>query len=355
MIDKPLTLVFLVAGLLFFALALWLRRASSAGPGWKGPLSDHFDGRAFFNPGARTGSTFSDLLKWRRSRTPGVWPKRIPNKAQAQPPDQVGAREIAVTLVNHCTFLIQVEGCNLLTDPVWSERVSPFSFVGPGRVRPPGLAWEQLPRIDAVLISHSHYDHLDLPTLKALNERFHPKFITGLGNRALLNARGIQEVEELDWWQKSRSSFAGLSIHFTPAQHWSSRSAGERNTTLWGGFFLSSEKLKCYFAGDSGYGPHFAAIRQRLGAPDLALLPIGAYEPRWFMASFHMGPDEAVRVHQELEARQSLGMHFDCFPLADEGEGDAERGLAIALEQAGVEPAAFRAPQTGETLLVTVA
>lgn len=324
-------------------------RATSSGPGWRGPLSDHFDGRHFFNPHGPTGNTFTNFLKWQRTKQPKPWPSRVDNAPRGPLPDRVGAGDAFVTAVNHCTFLVQLPGCTLLTDPVWSERVSPFGFVGPKRIRPPGIAWDALPRIDAVLVSHNHFDHLDLPTLRLLHERFRPKFITGLGNRALLVAHGLTDVEELDWWQASKATQLGARITYTPAQHWSARSFTARNITLWGGFWIENARHRILFAGDSGYGPEFADIRQRLGAPDLAMIPIGAYEPRWFMGGVHLAPSEALRAHHDLGARRSLAMHFDTFQLADEGFGDAERELAVAREAAGVDAGLFQAPATGTT------
>lgn len=326
-------------------------RATSAGPGWRGPVSDHFDGRHFFNPAGPTGNTFSNFLKWQRSRQRRPWPDAVPNTAVPQIPGRVGAAEAHITLVNHCTFLIQLPGLNLLTDPIWSERASPFGFAGPRRVRPPGVSWDALPRIDAVLVSHNHFDHFDLETLRQLHARFAPKFIVTLGNRALLEARGIREVEELDWWQRSQAGL-NATITLTPAQHWSARSFVSRNTTLWGGFWIENDRRRIYFAGDSGYGRDFALIRTRMGVPDLALLPIGAYEPRWFMGSSHLAPDEALVVLTDLGAPPGLGMHCDTFPLADEGFGDAERELAAARDRAGIPAARFRVPATGETVVV---
>ena len=326
-------------------------RATSAGPGWRGVRTDHFDGRRFFNPRGPTGNTFGQFLKWQRTRVSRPWPAAVPNQAVPQIPSRVGDGEAFVTLVNHCTFLVQLPGCTILTDPVWSERVSPVGFAGPRRVRPPGVAWDRLPKIDVVLISHNHFDHLDLATLRELQARFAPRFVTGLGNRGLLAARGIPDVEELDWWQRSTGGCAA-AITYTPAQHWSARSYFEKNTTLWGGFWIEQGRRRIYFAGDSGYGGDFAAVRQRLGVPELALLPIGAYEPRWFMAGAHLAPDDAVRAWADLGGPQALAMHFDTFPLADEGFGDAERELAIAVEQGGVAPGRFRAPATGETVIL---
>jgi L-ascorbate metabolism protein UlaG (beta-lactamase superfamily) len=325
---------------------------SASGRGWRGARSDHFDGERFFNPHGPTGNTFGNLVKWQRSRATRPWPSSATNNVQPALPARVGDGEAFVTAINHCTFLIQLPGLNVLTDPVYSERVSPVSFAGPKRIRPPGLAWDALPKIDAVLVSHNHYDHLDLPTLRELHARFRPKFITGLGNRALLEGAGFTDVEELDWWQRSAASSLAASITFTSAQHWSARGLFEKNTTLWGGFWIENGRRKIYFAGDSGYGRDFTLVREKLGVPDLAVLPIGAYEPRWFMGGSHMAPDEAVRAWRDLGSPRSLAMHFDTFPLADEGFGDAERELALACAAAGLTPEQFKAPATGETVLV---
>ncbi len=328
-------------------------RLTSAGPGWRGTPSDHFDGQRFFNPRGPTGNTRENFRRWRDTRTPRPWPAAVANHAVPRLSPAPGEPLARVTFVNHCTYLIQLDGCTLLTDPLWSERASPVSFAGPRRVRPPGVAWDALPRVDAVLVSHNHYDHLDLPTLRALRARFAPRFITGLGNGAFLRAHGFKAVEELDWWQSaSDPSGLGARVTFTPAQHWSARGLTERNTTLWGGFFVETRRERVYFAGDTGHTPDFADIRARLGAPDLALLPIGAYEPRWFMKPSHMDAADAVRAHGELGARRSLGMHFDAFAMADEGFGDAEKELAAARAAAGLADSAFVAPATGETILI---
>ncbi len=324
----------------------------SSGPGWRGERSDHFDGKEFFNPRGPTGNTFGNFLKWQRSRQRRPWPTQVGDNVPPQLPTRVGDGEAHVTAVNHCTFLVQLPGLNVLTDPVYSERVSPFGFAGPKRIRPPGIPWDALPKIDAVLVSHNHFDHLDLTTLGELYTRFKPKFIVGLGNRALLEGRGIRDVEEIDWWQRSAATSLAARITYTPAQHWSSRSLLVKNTTLWGGFWIETDRRKVYFAGDSGYGPDFTAVRERLGVPDLALMPIGAYEPRWFMNGAHMAPDEALKAQRDLGGPRCLAMHFDTFPLADEGHGDAERELMVAREQAGLAAEHFLAPRTGATTVV---
>ncbi|MCC5807389.1 MAG: MBL fold metallo-hydrolase [Opitutales bacterium] len=321
---------------------------------WRERDIPHFDGRRFFNPEGPTGNTLLKFLKWRRTRDPAPWPDRVENTARPVLPGTVPDGEAHVTFVNHCTFLIQLPGINILTDPVYSERVSPVTFAGPKRVRDPGLPWDALPRIDAVVISHSHYDHLDIATLEELYARFRPKFYTGLGNRALLEGRGIRDVTELDWWQAADTTSLEAEITFTPVQHWTSRTLLDRNTTLWGGFHIRHGAMDIFFCGDAGYGDEFTAIRARFGPPALALLPIGAFKPRWFMEPSHMAPDEAVKAHLDLGAQRSFGMHFDTFPLADEGYGTAETELAEARDKAGLPDSAFPAPATGSTAVITV-
>ncbi|HEY3786530.1 MAG TPA: MBL fold metallo-hydrolase [Steroidobacteraceae bacterium] len=331
-------------------------RSLDGGPGYAGPPSDHFDGQVFFNPESRTRRSFGDFLKWQRTREPKPWPRWVVNRARPDPPASLAPGEIALTFINHITFLVQFAGLNILTDPVYSKRASPFRSVGPQRVREPGLAFEALPPIHVVLVTHNHYDHLDLPTLMRLEAVHAPHFITGLGNRAFLQQFGLHAVEELDWWQSASASGqsaspSGAQIIMTPAQHWSSRRPRNRNRTLWGGFVVQSAGRQLYFAGDTGYGGHFRQVRERLGRIDLALLPIGAYEPRWFMRDQHMNPDDAVLAHRDLEAATSVGTHFGCFQLTDEGIDEPVTDLAAARHSHGVTEEEFQVLDTGETRL----
>jgi len=279
-------------------------------------------------------------------RTP--WPSRIP--VEPRRPPSGGPDDVVVTFVGHATFLIQVAGINLLTDPVYSERASPVSFAGPRRVRAPGVRFDDLPAISLVLLSHNHYDHCDLGTLRALDRRFQPRLLAPIGNGRLLRSAGIRQVEEIDWWQSA--SAAPLPVTLTPAQHFSARSMFDRNRALWGGFLIEAGGRRILFAGDSGYGPHWREIATRLGPFDLALLPIGAYEPRWFMKDIHMNPAEAVQAHLDLGARQSIAMHFGTFQLTPEGIDEPVRDLATALRQRGVSAEQFRTVDVGESVLV---
>ena len=321
------------------------------GPGHRGARSDHFDGNQFFNPGGRAGKDWEEWWRWMRTRTPTPWPLWRGRQIEANLPGNVAAGEVVVTFINHMTCLIQFANLNILTDPVYSSRASPVQWAGPRRVHPPGVRFEQLPRIDLVFVSHSHYDHMDLPTLKRLARAQTPSplFVTGLGNAAFLREQGIANVLELDWWGQAILPQAVLM--FTPALHWSSRGLGGRNRTLWGGLWIQAGDRTVYFSGDTGYSPLFSQLRQARGAPDMALLPIGAYEPRWFMCDQHMNPDEAVRAHVELGARTSVGTHFGCFQLSDEGIDEPVLAVDRARRERGVDPVSFHAPRPGETLI----
>lgn len=328
------------------------RRSIAGGPGHRGPPSEHFDGAVFRNldPQATAGRTLGDFLRWQRTSRATPWPKWVENRAVPDLPDDLESREIAITFVNHITLLVQFRGLNVLTDPVYSERASPVQWSGPRRVRDPGLAFDALPRIDAVLVSHSHYDHLDLDTLQRLERDHHPLFLTGLGNGSFLEEHGLGNVREFDWWESIDDE--GHRYTYTPSQHWSGRALSGRNRTLWGGFVVESAGRKVYFAGDTGYSDQFRQIRRRCGRVDVALLPIGAYEPRWFMQDMHMNPDDAVRAHLDLDAELSIGTHYGCFQLTDEGIDEPVRELAIALGKHRVDPQDFRALETGETLRI---
>jgi L-ascorbate metabolism protein UlaG (beta-lactamase superfamily) len=270
------------------------------------------------------------LAKWAIGRSPRRWPKWIDEAPGVRPPERVGGGELRVTFVNHATALVQMDGLNVLTDPVWSERVSPVSWAGPKRVRAPGIRFEDLPPIDLVLLSHNHYDHLDVPTMRRLADGHRPRILTGLGNVELFDAERIRGGEEMDWWDE-REVAPGARVIATPAQHFSGRGPFDRNTTLWMAFVLEGPSGRVYFAGDTGYGPHFARARERLGAMRLALLPIGAYDPQWVMAAVHMDPAGAVRAHHDLEAGTSVGIHWGSFQLTDEGVDEPVRDLETAL------------------------
>ncbi len=324
--------------------------------------SDHWDGTRFHNVRLAAGAAVPargllQVLRWRLRGERAVWPREVADPAFPPPHGTVAAGTAAVTFVNHATFLLRLPaaspaGTVVLTDPIFSERCSPLSWAGPRRVRRPGLALDDLPRPNVVLLSHNHYDHMDLPSLRALQRRHAPRFVTLLGNAALLARAGI-EATELDWWDAVE--VAGLLITATPARHFSARTPFDRNRALWGGFMLDTPGApgisggKVLFAGDSGAGPHWAEIAARLGPPDVALLPIGAYEPRWFMAPVHMNPAEAVQAHQDLRAARSVGMHFGTFQLTDEAIDAPLLALATAQAAAGLATDRFDTHGFGET------
>jgi L-ascorbate metabolism protein UlaG (beta-lactamase superfamily) len=290
-----------------------------------GGFPKHFDGKRFYNPDAPQARGFLGVLRWKLTSRPEPSPRFISDVEASMPPRRVEGSELRVTLVNHSTVLLQLRECNILTDPIWSGRASPFSWAGPHRRRAPGVAWEDLPPIDAVLISHNHYDHLDLPTLRLLAGRGNSTFVVPAGAGRLLRSKNIGPVHELDWGE----SFAlpGVTIHCVPALHFSSRGIFDRNKTLWCGYVIECGERLIYFAGDTAFGSHFAWIREKFGAPHLALLPIGAYEPRWFMSPVHMAPDDAVRAHEILNAGTSIAIHHGTFQLADEGVDAPEKRL----------------------------
>jgi L-ascorbate metabolism protein UlaG (beta-lactamase superfamily) len=320
------------------------------------PRSDHCDGARFFNPPPQPqAKPFWALPKWWWQilvlRQGEAWPQQVPAPRRPELPAHVPSGQVAATFIGHSTFLLQFEHLTVLTDPIFAERAGPLGHLGPKRVRPPAMRLEALPRIDVVLVSHNHYDHLDLATLRWLARERCPRIVTALGNRAWLERHGVTNVVELDWWQ-SEEVVPGLRVTGTPAQHFAARTPWDRCRTLWNGFMLHMTTGSVFFCGDSGWGPHFDAIRERCGEPGLALLPIGAYEPRWFMTSVHMNPDEAVRAHCALGARQSLGMHFGTFKLTDEGIDAPLRDLAAARTKHSVAEKDFDTLDFGETCLV---
>ena len=310
--------------------------------------SDHFDGKRFFNPTGPTPQPFTAVPRMMREpRTP--WPAHIDQPTRVPP--SLGGTAAVVTVIGHSTFLIQTSAGNLLTDPMYSERAGPL-FFGPRRVRQPAVRFEDLPDIAVVLLSHNHYDHCDLATLRRLAARFDPIVVTPVGNRALVDSTGIRRIEELDWWQSTVAST--MPITLTPAHHFSARTPFDRDRALWGGFVLGAGRTRIYFAGDTAYAPFFPEVAQRLGPFDLALLPIGAYEPRWFMRAVHMNPEEAVQAHLDLGCPDSIGMHFGTFQLTGEGIDEPLRALETACRARGVPASRFRALAFGDSATVII-
>ena len=299
------------------------------------------DGTFVNTNGEAIKKPFSELMKWQRE-SPDVTPITLPSV----PPQQetlANPSAAQVTWIGHSTFLLQVDGLNILTDPIFSERASPVSFAGPKRSTPPALTVEELPEIDVVLISHNHYDHLDKASIKALRAKQPdnpPRYYVPLGQKAWFDKLGITRVVELDWWASAEEG--DIVVHAVPVQHWSSRSPFDRNKALWAGFLIDAPSLRTLFVGDSGYSDDFKTIAQRLGTVDLALVPIGAYDPRWFMKSAHMNPEEALLVVQEVGAKRAIGMHWGTFSLTDEPMAEpGERADATGV---------IETPKPGQTL-----
>ena len=302
---------------------------------YSGPPSDHFDGEHFFNPSHGRPLGAGSLLKWLTHRQPGPWRKWIDAAPGPIPPDRVTGGAIRATFIGHSTVLLQMDGINILCDPIWSQRASPVSFAGPKRHRAPGIPFDHLPKIDLVLQSHDHYDHFDVPTLRRLASQWKPNFAVPLGvARRLLDKKIAvdSQIAELDWWQPAKFS-ESIRITAVPAYHFSGRGLHDRNKTLWCGYAIESPSGTVLFAGDTAYGGHFSEIRARFPKIRLALIPIGAYRPEWFMGPVHISPGDAVRAHKELGAATSIAIHFGTFSLADDGEHEPVAELQRALDQ----------------------
>lgn len=297
--------------------------------------------------------TWLDVLQWRLTSSPAPAasansvPQIVPDLALIHHPSQPQS-----TWLGHSSLLVQADGLNILTDPIFSERASPVSFAGPKRVQPIPLSPAQLPPIDIVIISHNHYDHLDEHSIKTLAQQTtgSPLFLVPLGVDQLLKSWGVEKVMPLDWWQSHTVN--NTQLVFTPAQHWSARGLFDRNESLWGSWSLLSPQLNWHFAGDTGYTPIYQEIRARLAPQgfDLAFIPIGAYEPRWFMRDQHVDPYEAVTLHQDLAAKQSIAIHWGSFVMADEAINQPPKDLEKALAEKNIDPSSFRSLAIGETI-----
>jgi L-ascorbate metabolism protein UlaG (beta-lactamase superfamily) len=312
------------------------------------PESDHYREDRFSNPAPIEPPGFFRVAWHILFGRNGQWPDKVTSVPSSYVHPQQEDGEIAVTFVGHASVLIQIQGINVLTDPVWSERVGVWGWAGPKRVRPPGIPIDRLPPIHAIVISHNHYDHLDLPTLRTLSSRDNPVIYVPLGNAAWMQSEGIANVREMDWWDTAYPT-AGLEIIFTPAQHNSGRGLFDTNKTLWGSFFIRTKCGSVYFAGDTAYFNQFSRIRERLGPPDIALLPIGAYEPEKMMRRFHMNPAEAIQAQRDLQASFAVGIHYDMFQTTGEDFGEAPRELKRTLEISGKGLSSFSVLAEGQT------
>ena len=313
-------------------------------PYYSGPKSDHFDGEKFFNPGqAPSDKSLLDVLRWRLAGTRSRWPRLVAARSGIVPDHSVSG--LRITCIGHSSLLIQVDGMNLLVDPVWSERASPFRFVGPRRRNRPAVALRDLPPIHVILVTHNHYDHMDLSTLKELWETHRPRLLMPLGNDSILQA--VLEhvaVSVGDWWETFELS-EQVRATIVPSYHWSSRGIRDHRMALWGGFFLETSRGLIYCAGDSAYGDGaiFSEIARRCGSPDVAVLPIGAYAPRWFMRTQHVHPQESVKIAKACNASHMLGVHWGTFPLTDELFNEPPHLLQSAAAEQGVSAQAFLA------------
>ena len=325
-------------------------RRVTRNPYYSGPPSDHFDGERFFLPGGAPDKGLREVLRMvlggRAERQP--WPSEPPSLRPPKPRPRVEGGAIELTYIGHSSFLLQTQGVNLLLDPVWAEKVGPFGLIGPTRVTPPALAIEDLPPLDAILVSHNHYDHLDISTLSRLARARPCPVLTPLGNDTLLKrADPAIDARAFDWGDSV--DLGGLVVHFEPALHWSARGRSDRRMALWASFVISGAAGRIYFAGDTGFGDGslFSALAERHGPMRLAILPIGAYAPRWFMRDQHCDPDEAVEIFRRLQAERAFACHWGTFRLTSEPYDEPAQRLKAALERAGVEGERFVAEPSG--------
>ncbi len=331
-------------------MGLGMRHAQAGNRYYSGPVSDHFDGTRFFNPGGEEPRAFLDLLRWRFNGARATWPSRVESPYPSAVP-QPRIDDLRITMVGHATMLIQVAGLNILTDPVWSERASPVRFAGPKRVIEPGIAFGALPKIDLILLSHNHYDHLDVETLRQLHAAHDPLVVTPLGNDTILadSVPGMRVITG-DWGDKVAVN-ERATVHIEPAHHWSARGTRDRRMALWASFVVETPAGRIYHIGDTGFhdGINYREAARLYGSFRLAVLPIGAYEPRWFMKGQHQGPEEAVEGMVLCNAAFAAGHHWSTFQLTDEAIDAPRQALLGALAARDIAASRFRPMLAGES------
>jgi len=333
------------------AAALLIVDKLLAAPKYNENSSNHFDGSKFVNPNDVGTHRYWEVLKWwLGGNDKGIWHELNNEDVPSfpAPSNQSPADKVKTTFINHASFLIQVDGLNILTDPIWSNRASPYQWIGPKRMRPPGIRFEELPPINVVLLSHNHYDHLDINTVQRLHREYDPQFVVPLGVEKFLHDHNITKIVHLDWWDRADLP-SGLKLTAVPARHFSGRGLFDRNKTLWCGYVMHASPGNIYFAGDSGYGSFFKEIGKRFGPMHTSFIPIGAYKPRWFMHAIHMSPEEAVEAHNDVQSQQSYAMHFGTFPMADDGMYEARDDLRSALAKHDITNGEFEVPVEGKT------
>ena len=328
----------LYLGIILFIGAAWALLMARV-KYYDGHDSDHFDGEKFFNPGKPLKKGLGAFLKWRMTADRKEWPEYTELVSYDHPPERVVGDRLRVSLVGHATVLIQTQGLNILTDPVWAERASPLSWIGPRRVHPPGIAFDDLPPIDVILVSHNHYDHLDLPSLERLWNQSKPRIIVPLGNDRIIAAHNPSITSEAYDWGDEVQIAPGVVVHLEPMHHWSARGIFDRNKALWAAFTIAAPGGNIYFVGDSGYadGDLFRAEKEKFRSFRLAILPIGAYEPRWFMEYGHMNPEECILAFEDLGRPQLLPIHHRMLPLTDTGYEQPLQDLRQAMINHRVE------------------
>lgn len=338
------------AGALVGVSSLWISRMKT----YDGPVSDHFDGLHFFDPDGAPPRSLGEVLRWqlggRGQRA--AWPDWAPSPHGDTPPARVDGDKVRLSFVGHASWLIQTGGLNILVDPVWSTRVSPVAWAGPKRHNDPGIAFEKLPQIDVVLVSHGHYDHLDIATLSRLTKNFAPRVVTPLGNDVTMRSwDSTIKVEAFDWHDRVELG-GGIVVHLVPTRHWTARGMFDRNKALWASFVLETPAGKIYIVCDSGYGDgrHFRRVAEKHGPLRMAILPIGAYEPRWFMRDQHMNPEDAVKALADCGAQEALGHHHGTFQLTDEAIDAPAKALVDALDAAKIPQERFVAMQPGQVV-----